>query len=367
MSRYTIGVEEEYQIIDPHSGELTSLPTCAGMPCLSTRQGVALKRELHTCAVEVDTGICSSASEVQERLLQRRSAMAEWCQQMGLGFIAGSTHPFGDWQNTETTQSARYLELVDMLQDVGRGNLIFGLHVHVAVENPQRFIPILNHACAYLPHLLALSCSSPFWLGRATGLMSSRTAVFSRVPRTGIPPLFASQREYENFVEKLVTTGCIEDATRIWWDLRPHARFPTLEFRICDMPSRIADAVTIAALTQAIVAKLDRLLDAGQVLSSPRRAFVLENKWRAARYGSRARLVDFELGSERKPAEYIDDMLQFVDDVVDELGSRDQVERARAMMRNGNSADRQLEAYNKANGDVLAVVKQMQNETVEGL
>jgi len=367
VNPYTIGVEEEFQVIDPASGELTALPADGPDGGLVTREGFSLKRELHQSALEVDTGICASVSEVEQRLLERRASIHGWCQDNSLGFVAASTHPFSDWRASDTTPSARYLELVDLLQDVGRGNLIYGLHIHVGVPDPKNAFAIMGQVCPYLPYLLALSCSSPFWLGRETGLKSSRTAVFSRVPRTGIPPRMSSYAEYEDFVATLQRTGCIKDATQIWWDLRMHPAFPTLEFRICDMPTRVRDSITIAALAQAIVAKVDAMLRRGCAPEPPRPAYVLENKWRAARFGVRGPLVDFHRGEEREPAEFVDDLIDLVDDVVDTLDSRRYVERARELVAAGTSAERQLAAYRASGGDIGAVLEQLRVETVEGL
>ncbi len=368
MIQYTIGVEEEHQVIDPANGELTPLPgSPEGAKSLVTGDGVLLKRELHTSAVEVDTGICASAAEVETRLVSARGSLHRWCDERGLRYIAAGSHPTSDWKQAEITDAPRYRALLENLQDVGRSNLIYGLHVHVAIDDPARALQVINGARVYLPHLLALSCSSPFWRGRDTGLDSVRTAVFARMPRTGIPPAFHSLEEYQEVVDSLVRTHCIEDATRIWWDLRPHSLFPTVEFRICDIPTRVQDCVTIAALTQAIVAKIDKLAREGRAPRASHRGYVAENKWRAARFGIRGELVDFHNVREQHAAEWLEDLLTFVDDVVDELGSRVYVERARQIVAEGTSADRQRAVYEQSGKDYGAVIQHLLGESIEGV
>jgi len=365
---YTLGVEEEYQLIDASTGELTDLPQDGTSNPIDLGDGVTLKREFHTCAVEVDSDICTDVGQVRIRLAHSRRALNAWCQERGQAFIAAGTHPYSDWKQTNITDAGRYLELVDTLQDVGRGNLVFGLHVHVAVPDRERAVHILSRARAHLPHLLALSCSSPFWLGRETGMMSSRTAVFSRIPRTGIPPKFESKAAYRAYVTQLERTGCIEDATRIWWDLRLHGKFPTLEFRVCDMMPRLDDAMALVGLTQAIVATLDRLLDEDRAPEPLRRALVEENKWRAARFGMRGPLCDFDHELERQPDEFIEDLLSYVDEALDELGSREVVEPGlRRILAEGTSSERQLAVHQKSAGDMSAVLDSLRAETLEGL
>jgi len=365
---YTLGVEEEYQLIDPDSGELCALPQTGEAGPIESPTGMALKREFHTCAVEVDSGICQSVDEARQRMAHGRGAVKSWCDANGRAFIAAGTHPYSDWRGTTITDAGRYLELVDKLQDVGRGNLVFGLHVHVAVPDRARAVAIMARARALLPALLAMSCSSPFWLGRETGLMSSRTAVFSRVPRTGVPPRFDTHDEYRSYITTLQRTGCIEDSTRVWWDLRIHPSFPTVEFRICDMLPRLDDMAVVVGLSQAIVAVFDRQLDEGRSPEPLRRAFVEENKWRAARFGMGGPLCDFDNEVERQPAEYVESILAFVDEVLDELGSRALVEQGmRRMLAEGTSADRQLAVFHAADGDLKAVLAALRAETLEGV
>lgn len=368
MVQYTIGVEEEHQVIDPRSGELSALPELGFQQGkLYTATGTLLKRELHSCAVEIDSGICQSTAELAARLREARGGLNQWCRAQGLRFISAASHPRSHWKHAEITEAERYQSLLGELQDLGRSNLIYGLHVHVAVEGTERALQIMNAARVFLPQLLALSASSPFWLGRDTGMASMRSAIFVRMPRTGIPPAFTSLQEYQGVIDSLIATHCVSDATKIWWDLRPHAIFPTLEFRICDVPTRIQDSVTIAALAQALVAKLDRMLRRGEDLQHSHRGFVAENKWRAARHGLGGYLVDFSQGQEKPAAQWLDELLDFVDEVVDDLGSRDDVEWAREIVQQGNSAQRQRQIAAQNGGDLDAVIADLLEQSVLGI
>lgn len=365
---YTIGVEEEFQVVDPRGGGLISLPPVApGQPPDTTREGVVIKRELHRCAVEVDTGICADVAEVERRVAARRSVLFRWGRERGLDFLAASAHPSDDWRGVPITASSRYDELVEALGEVVRANLIFGLHVHIGVPDRSRALQIMSRVASFLPHLLALSCSSPFWRGRDTGYRSSRSLVFSRIPRTGIPPVFADLSSYQSYLQRLVTTGCVRDATRIWWDLRPHPSFPTLEFRICDIPPRMVDVVTLTALCQALVVSLDRSLDTGRAPEPTMTALVDENKWRAARDGVRARLVDFDHDLELCEGGFVEQLLELVDPVLDELCSRAQAERALLIRAQGTSADRQLQSYEQGGRQFAPVIDQLRRETREGV
>jgi carboxylate-amine ligase len=256
----------------------------------------------------------------------------------------------------------RYKNIVEELQQLARSLLIFGMHVHVAVPDRTTMIDLMNMARYFLPHLLALSTSSPFWMGRNTGLKSFRTTVFRRFPRTGIPDHFNSWSEYEDYVGLLIKLRCIDDAKKIWWDVRPHPIFGTLEFRICDVTPRIEDAIAIAALSQAIVVKLHRLYTKNMGYRMYPRALVEENKWRAARWGVEGNLIDFGKQSEVPMRELGEELLDFVDDVVDDLGSRASLAPIERILREGTSAERQLQKYAET-GDLKAVVGQIVSET----
>jgi glutamate---cysteine ligase / carboxylate-amine ligase len=253
--------------------------------------------------------------------------------------------------------------LEEELQDVVRALVIFGLHVHVAIPDPELRIGVLNEARYFLPHLLALSTSSPFWMGRNTGLKSYRSVIWSNFPRTGIPPELSSYDEYENYVELLVKTGSIDNGKKIWWDMRAHPSFPTLEFRVCDMPTRLDETICLAALMQAICAKLLKLRAGNLGFRKYMPALIAENKWRAIRYGIEGNLIDFGKQAEVPMRDLTLELLEFIDDVVDELGSRKAVEYVHTILAEGTSADRQLKVFRET-GDVYEVVAMLAAETV---
>jgi carboxylate-amine ligase len=362
---FTLGVEEEFQIVDPDTWDLRSHVSellAESTPAL----GDQIKRELHQSIVEVGTKICTNVGELAEEIVRMRRDLADSAERVGLRIAAAGTHPFADWKDQVISPGARYDTIVEELQHLARSLLIFGLHVHVGMPDREASIELMNEARYFLPHLLALSTSSPFWMGRDTGLKSFRTAVFRRFPRTGIPSHFRSWAEYENYLRLLVDTHCIDDGKRIWWDLRPHPHFGTLEFRVCDVPTRPRDSIAIAALAQAILVKLHRLRSRNLGFRVYHRGLVEENKWRASRWGLDGSLIDFGKRREVAMRELALELLEFVDDVVDELGSRREVEHVRTILREGTSADRQLAVY-KQTGDLKAVVRALVDETRESV
>jgi carboxylate-amine ligase len=284
----------------------------------------------------------------------------------GLRLASVATHPFADWRTQEIYPDDRYKNIVEDLQLVARANLIFGLHVHIGVEDREVAIQLMNHARYFVPHMLALSTNSPFWLGMNTGLMSYRCKVFDKFPRTNIPDYFPSWGEYDNFIKLLIKTNCIDNAKKIWWDIRPHPFFNTLEFRVCDIPMRLDETIALAALIQATVAKLYKLHAANQGFRLYRRALIMENKWRAARYGLGGKLIDFGKQKEVPVRDLIQEYLEFVDDVVDELDSREELSYIHEIMANGSGADRQLRIF-KESGDLKNVVDYIIGETEVGL
>jgi carboxylate-amine ligase len=360
----TIGVEEEYQIVDAN-GELKPHITT-----LMAEHGDALgdhvRPEMIQSVVEAGTGICETVEQAREEIVGLRTNVADVLAQSGLRLACAGTHPFSKWQEQLITDRDRYKMLEDEMQDVVRSILIFGLHVHVAIPDRDRGSEIMNEARYFLPHLLALSTSSPFWSGRDTGLKSYRSVVWSRFPRTGIPPDFTSYDEYENYLEMLVKTGCIDDGKKIWWDLRSHPYFPTLEFRCCDQTTRIDETMCMVALIQAICAKLIRLRERNLGYRKYMPALVAENKWRAMRYGIDGLLIDFGKQAEVPMRQLALELLDFVDDVVDELGSRKAVEYVHTILAEGTSADRQLRAY-RERGGLSGVVDHLCEESMAGL
>ena len=284
----------------------------------------------------------------------------------GLLLAAGATHPFADWRSQEIYPDERYRKVVEDLQLVARANLIFGLHVHVGIEDRETTIHLMNQARYFLPHLLALSANSPFWLGMKTGLKSYRCKVFDKFPRTNIPNSYSSWSEYENFVNLLIKTNCIDNAKKIWWDIRPHPFFNTLEFRVCDIPMRLEETIALAALIQATIAKLYRLHSRNQGFRIYGRALLMENKWRAARYGLDGKLIDFGIEAEVNERDLLYEYLEFVDDVLDELDSREEINYIHRILDMGNGADRQLKVFEET-GDLKRVVDYMVEETKVGV
>jgi carboxylate-amine ligase len=358
---FTIGVEEEFQIVDPETWALRSHVSqllTASAPAL----GDQIKRELHQSIVEVGTKICGGVDELEDEVIRIRRELSHGAESVGLRIAAAGTHPFSNWKDQIISPGARYESIVEELQQLARSLLIFGLHIHVAVPDRTSTIELLNEARYFLPHLLALSTSSPFWQGRDTGLKSYRTTVFRRFPRSGIPDHFDSWSQYEDYVATLVDLHCIDNGKKLWWDLRPHPTFGTLEFRICDVPTSPRATVALAALAQAIVVKLYRLRRSNLGFRIYPRALVEENKWRAARYGIDGRLIDFGRRAEVPMRELARELLEFVDDVVDELGSRRALEYVERILEDGTSADRQLAVFRET-GDLKAVVQWLVEET----
>jgi carboxylate-amine ligase len=362
---FTIGIEEEYQIIDPESRGLTSYVQeflDEGRLILQDQ----IKPEFLQSQIEVGSHICRNIHEAREDLVRLRRAVVELAESKGVQVAAASTHPFSSWLTQKITPAERYAKHEEAMADVARRMLIFGMHVHVGIDDRELLIDVMDQSRYFLPHLLALSTSSPFWHGRTTGLKSYRSIVFESLPRTGPPPSFHSWSEYQRFVETLVAARCIEDGKSIWWDIRPHPKFPTLEFRVFDICTRVDEAICLAALTLAIVAKLVKLRRNNQSWRRYRHHLVAENKWRAVRYGIEGKLIDFGRGEEVPVAELAEQLLELVDDVVDELDLREAVSYVHTILREGTSADRQLAAYRET-GDFTAVVDRVVAETRAGL
>ncbi len=360
----SIGIEEEFQIVDQERQLRSHIDQLVAI--LHEALGEQLKAEMMQSVVEVSTNVCANVDEARAEIVRLRSALAGALQPAGLRIASAGTHPFSHWQDQQVTERERYKILEEELQDVIRELLIFGLHIHVGIPDPQRRIEVMNEARYFLPHLLALSTSSPFWLGRATGLKSYRSVIWSRFPRTGIPPEFASLGEFTSYVDLLVKTGSIDDGKKIWWDVRPHAFFPTLEFRICDATTRVDETICLAALVQAICAKLLRLRERNLGFRKYMPGLINENKWRAIRHGIDGSLIDFGKQTEVPFRALALELLEFVDDVVDDLGSRSAVEHVHTILRDGTSADRQLRVYQET-GHLHAVVDHVAAETVAGV
>ncbi len=365
MPVFTLGIEEEFQTIDPNTGELRSHMSKivdGGQIVLQER----VKAEMHQAVVEVGTNICNNIQDARQEVTYLRKMIIELADKQNLKIAAAGTHPFSDWQEQLITPNERYDRLIDELRDVARSNLIFGLHVHVGIEDRNEGVQIMNAVRYFLPHIYALSTNSPFWRGRNTGFKSYRSKVFDKFPRTGIPDYFSSAAEYDEYINLLVKTGCIDNGKKIWWDIRLHPFFDTIEFRICDVPMRVDETICLAAIMQALVAKIYKLHQQNLNFRPYRRILINENKWRAARYGIEGKLIDFGKQIEVPTHELIHELLSFIDDVVDELGSRDECNYVLKILEMGTGADRQLAVFQQTN-DLKQVVNYIVEETSFGI
>lgn len=362
----TIGIEEEYQIVDPESRELKSYITRFLEGDHSILRQRTIKPELHQSSVEVGTKVCENIQEARADLVELRRLVDEMARSEGMRIAAAGSHPLSAWQSQEITPFERYQGLLEQLQELARQTLIFGMHVHIGIEDPEFMIDTMNTLKYLMPHMLALSTSSPLWEGRNTGLKSYRSAMFRRFPRTGIPSDFHSYADYRAFVDILVQTGSISDAGKIWWDVRPHHSYPTLEFRICDLCTSVDDAVCCAALFQALVLKHYKMRKDNVTFRRYSNQLHEENKWRAFRYGIEGKLIDFGRGQELLTKDLLIELVEFVDDVLDELGSRKEVEHLFTILERGTSARRQIDVFEET-GEVRAVVDWLIEETVRGV
>ena len=362
--KFTLGIEEEYQVICPTTRELIS----HDQQIVTVAEKILndqVKAEMHQAVVEVGTNICNDITEARKDLTHLRKSISEIANSLGFKIGAAGTHPFTKWETQLITPNPRYDEIVHELQDTARSNLIFGLHVHVGIEDKQMSLHLTNAMRYFLPHLYALSTNSPFWEGRNTGFKSFRSKVFDKFPRTGIPGVFQTVAEYERYINVLIKTNCIDNPKKIWWDIRMHPFFPTLEVRICDVPMTIEETLSIAALIQALVAKLYKLRTQNLNFMLYHRALINENKWRASRYGLDGSMIDFGKECEVNTKDLMLELLDFVDDVVDELGSRKEIEHVKTMIKNGTGADRQLAVFEETK-DLTKVVDYIMEQTILG-
>lgn len=363
---FSIGIEEEYMIVDPTTGQLYSaienvLTEATNLP------GPKITAEIMQCQVEVGTEICSTISQARSQLLQARRTVYEILKKQGLAFIAVGTHPFSKWSDQSMTVRDRYLGLELENQILARQLLISGMHMHIGIEDKDLRIDLMNQLSYFCPHLLCLSTSSPFWGGIDTGLMSYRSVIFEAMPRTGIPPQFRSWNEYMEYIDVAIQTNCIDEPTKIRWDLRPSPKYPTLEYRVCDVVTRIDDALAISALKVALVAKLLKLRRNNMQWRLYRREHIQENKWRAVRYGLNGKLLDLGRVREVDARKLVVELLAFVDDVVDDLDLRDEISHIPTILARGTSADLQLKVYKETGGNFKAVVDRLIQESVAGI
>jgi carboxylate-amine ligase len=366
--KFNIGIEEEYQIIDPETRELKSYITQI-MEEEGTMKMMELdiKPELHQSIVEIGTRVCDTPAEAKQELIRLRRGVMQLAHKKGVKIAAAGTHPFSSWRQQEITPFQRYEGVKNDMQQLAQRLLIFGTHVHVGIDDPEFMIDAMKVASYLMPHVLCLSTSSPFWIGSNTGLKSYRSTIFRNFPRTGIPPQFNSRAEFDNLIQTLVQTGCIPDGTKIWWDLRPNHKYPTLEMRICDVCTRVDEAVCVAAIYQAIIYKCWKLRKQNMTFRVYSPALIEENKWRAMRFGLDGKLIDMGKQIEMPARELIREMIEwFLGDVMDELGSRREIEYAYRILEEGTSADRQVATFNRT-GNIKAVVDQLIRETEEGV
>lgn len=363
--KFTLGIEEEYQVIDPVTRELMSHNQQIVVNAAEVLND-QVKAEMHQAVVEVGTNICNDIDDAREQITHLRKSISGVAGDLGFKIGAAGTHPFSKWETQLITPNPRYDEIITELQDTARSNLIFGLHVHVGMEDKNLAMHLTNAMRYFLPHLYALSTNSPFWEGRNTGFKSFRSKVFDKFPRTGIPGVFDSYAQYENYINLLVKTKCIDNPKKIWWDIRIHPIFPTIEVRICDVPMTVDETICIAALIQALVAKLHKLRTHNLNFINYHRALINENKWRAGRYGIDAKMIDFGLEKEVETKLLMTELVDFVDDVLDELGSRKEVEYVFEILKKGTGADRQLKVFEETK-DLVKVVDFITEQTILGL
>lgn len=344
---FTIGVEEEYLLVDLDTLDLASAPAELMERCGAELQG-QFSPEFLDCQVEIGTRVCANVAEARDELKHLRSTVARIAKDFNLAPIAASCHPFSDWRETHHTDKERYNALSDDLAGVARRMLICGMHVHVGIPEPDQRIDLMNQMRYFLPHLLALSGSSPFWQGEDTGLNSYRLTVFDNLPRTGLPPRFDSWSQYDRSVRALVDLDLIEDASKIWWDMRPSARFPTIESRICDVSPRLETTLTLAALTQALTRALWRLSLSNQRWRIYDNFLISENRWRAQRYGTEAGLIDFGAREILPFDQLIEELIDLVTVDADILGSLSEIANIRSILEHGTAAQQQRRIYEDA-------------------
>ena len=362
---FTLGVEEEYMVLDPLTLELKSHEpkiVHEGQKVIKDK----VKAEMHQAVVEVGTDICQDVDEAFADVALLRKTISGIADGLGFAMGAAGTHPFSHWESQLITDHIRYSEIVNELQEAARSNLIFGLHVHVGMENREMANHIANSTRYFLPHIYALSTNSPFWEGRLTGYKSFRTKVFDKFPRTGIPEVFDSIEAYDNYVKLLIKTNCIDNAKKIWWDLRVHPFFNTVEFRICDVPMTVEETIAIAALFQSICARIYMLRSKNLNFIQYPKPLLNENKWRASRYGIDGHLIDFGKEEEVNTRALIYELLDFVDPVLNHLGSRHRIAYVHKILEQGTGADRQLAVFEQTK-NLVKVVEYIRGNFLTGI
>lgn len=365
--QFNLGIEQEFQMVDRATGQLSPhIQTILekGAPFF----GEKIKPEMLQSTVEIVTGICPDITAARLELQTLRRTLNDLLEPDGIGLISAGTHPSARWEDQLPMPNPRYIELEEELQDIARSILIFALHVHVSVESSEMAVSLMNQARSWIPQFVALSTNSPFWGGRFTGIKSYRSVVWRPFPRSGVPDVFPTWSDFDNYVQALIKNDCIDNGKKIWWDLRPHPFFRTLEFRMCDMPSSFEDTVALAALAQALVAKLTWLHHHNLTAPILPRTLIEENKWRAMRYGLDGYVLDFVRNRRLTMRESIIELLEFVDDVIDDLGTRREINHLRCLLTHpqGTGADRQIEVYQRTHS-IQAVIQYLIEQTAQGL
>ena len=371
---FTIGIEEEYLLVDPETRNLADDPPATILEQCRKRIGDQVTPEFLRSQIEVGTKICTSIAEATDELRSLRRCIREVAEDHGLAMIAASTHPIADWDLQKHTEKDRYNILAQSMQTVARRLLICGMHVHVGIEDDDLRVDLMNQVSYFLPHLLALSTSAPFWRGRETGLKSYRMAVWSELPRTGLPPQFDSYGEYRRLVETLVGAGVIEDATKLWWDVRPSDKFPTLEMRMTDICTRMEDSISIAAFYRCLLRMLWRLRRGNQRWRLYDRFMVSENRWRASRYGIDEGLIDFGKAAIVPFPELFEELITLIREDAEFFDCVAEIERAHEILERGTSAHKQVAVWQesrqagKEDAEALRdVVDMLIKETAHGL
>jgi len=366
-TRFTVGIEEEFQMVDRRTGDL-----CPRIQTIMEKGypifGEQIKPEQHQSMVELISDILPDIATARKEMGVLRAKLARLVGEEGLALVSAGTHPAALWQEEPISPYERYARLEEEFQDATRSNLVFGLHIHVGIDSHERAVALINQLRTWLPHLLALSTNSPLWAGRFTGLKSYRSVIWRTSIRSGIPEIFPSYGELDAYIQTLIQMGCIEDGKKIWWDIRPHPFFPTIEFRVCDMPATFDDTIALAALCQALVAKLSWLYERGLTTPVLPVHFIEENKWRAIRWGLDAEALDFVRGRHLSMRQSISELLDFVDEVLEDLGSRREIDYLRTLLSDpwGTGADRQIALYQRTHS-IVAVLRLLMQQTMQGL
>lgn len=372
---FTLGIEEEYLLVDPETRDLAIDPPADILKeCQKRLPAHQVSPEFLRSQIEIGTRVCANITEARESLCELRYTVSEVAKNHGLRLMAASTHPFADWHLLKHTDKERYHVIAEDLQAVVRRLMICGMHVHCGISDPELRIDLMNQVSYFLPHLLALSTSSPFWRGEESGLKSYRLSVFDSLPRTGIPDRFDSASEFERLVKIMVEAGSIEDGSKIWWDLRPSFKFPTLEMRMTDVCSLMEDTLCIAALYSCLLRMLYRLRRKNQRWRIYPRTLVAENRWLAQRFGVEGSLIDLGIPGQVPTKDLIEEIIGLVEEDADVLGCTKEVLHVRTILKRGTSAERQLTVYREAKAQGLdnkialhKVVDQVLQETVTGL